>query len=1060
MEIFRFISLRAPQLVSSTSVVERGIRAYPRPSDFLGELIHLRGGPRARASMIARAEARLAEPIGASDQRLLDLFARVDDWLVERNRLVSVELASRLVETLSGSSPRELVDTGGFGPASAVLADRLVAGMVVASPGQGSQLDTLVRRIRARALIELLAEKDAATEAALNDRLRAAIYLPRGVFPIPAPEPEHVPSLQRRVPGTGNLLRRVLHSARGRKAEPDDRDTGGGPSEETEEVAVKLRQAQHARDLVAELFQWQPLTPEPTRKPRRPLPSGPVRPRFVLSADAIDRLDDEAVAALAAQKLNPATMSAPNIVSSLERRIRTLAKQLPSPVARRPIAVIGTHTAPGSEYFKETDGGSQTRWPGPCAEGPNVEQPERATSTPTSIGVVRVAGVGDLLKVQQTTRKYELGEIAHIENVLASERRARTHRRSDTTEETSLTTVETSDESERDLVSTDRFELQKEAASVIATDASKDVGITINASYGPTVDATLNSNFATSSSTENSSRTSTAFARETTDRSVARLTRRALETRTRRTLTEIVETNQHSFRNDDAQATNITGLYRWVDKVYESNLVRYGRRMFVECVIPEPAAFIRYADARRASELPDIQRPDPPGYCVGGRFEPLTADDLDEKTYVDWAAAYELADIAPPPPLLKVIGTPIEFKKDEVGPATKVVTELIIPDGYRGVSASVSDLVDFSAYAPNITNPFIAVGGSVITPLPGEAQEVDVPLHNIEGTVPIAVWVLAAGVSYCFNVMACCARSPETFQKWQIDTYTSIMNAYNSMLAEYNERVSALDISAMQIRGRSPLLAREIERTELKRLSIEMMTDQHFESFDSTQTDAFGYPSPDVADADAEGRYIQFFEQMFEWTNMTYVFYPYFWSRKQQWPSLALLDDTDPLFGRFLQAGAARVQLPVRPGYESALLYFIESGGTIWEGGDPPHIEDPAYVSLVHEIRAAEGVGNSSVGFGLVSTAAGTATVVGTGTNFGQSDVGRQIDIGTEHFVIRDVDSAAEVTVSPAPTTTVNDAEYSLGGWYVGPPWEVRLPTSLVALQNDSALPTWPSERP
>ncbi|MGA5508964.1 hypothetical protein [Streptomyces umbrinus] len=1066
MEIFRFVSLRPPQLVSSASVAERGVRVYEHPSDFLGELAELRNEENARARMMARAQSRLSEPVLDHDREILDVVARVDDWLVGRHSPVSAEELRRFVGTSSGATPRELVDRDAFHSAAAVLADWLLAALLVASPSQGPQLDTLVRRIRTRAVIQLLAEDDAASDVAVHERLRAVVFLPRGTLPVPSAESEPEDTGEGKIANAEDIeveLRRTRH-ARDLVVELVQWQPLLNTAAKKQSSA-KLRRTRHARDLVVELVQWQPLLNAAAKKQSSAKPKGPETAPFVLTRAALDRLDDDAAAVLAEQALDPATMSAPSIVASLERRIRTLAKQHPSPVARRPISVIGTHPVPADVFYTEGGSGSRNRQPGPCQSGQPVTQEPTTTTVPTSIGVVRVAGIGDLLKVEQTTRRYEMGEIAHIENVLASERRVRTHQRSDTTEETFLTQVETTDESERDLVSTDRFELQKETAAVIATDASKDVGITINASYGPTVDATLNSNFATSTSTENSSRTSTAFARETTDRSVARLTRRTLETRTRRTLTEIVETNKHGFRNDDPQATNISGVYRWVDKVYESNLVRYGRRLFVECVIPEPAAFIRYADARRASQLPDIQRPDPPGYCVDGRFEPLTAEDLDEETYLDWVAAYELTDLAPPPSALKVIGLPIEYTMDAASSptvTTKITTELIVPPGYLGVSASTSDLADVETMLGGgsvFFNPFIAIGGSVIRVLPEEEREPAVPLYNIEGALPISIWVLG-GMPYCFNVIVCCARAPETLQKWQIDTYTSIMGAYHTMLAEYNERLSALDIGAMQIRGRNPLLAREIERTELKRLSIEMMTDQHFEAFDSTGTDALGYPSPDVADADREGRYIQFFEQMFEWTNMTYVFYPYFWSRKAQWPALAVLDDTDPLFARFLQAGAARVQIPVRPGYESALTYFIESGGAIWEGGDPPHIDDPMYVSLIDEIRAIEGVGNASVGPGLISATAGSATATGVGTQFEQSDVGRQIDIGTDRFVIREVVSAGEIRLGPVPGSNATDVEYSLGGWYVGPPWEVRLPTSLVALQGDSTLPSWPSDRP
>lgn len=69
------------------------------------------------------------------------------------------------------------------------------------------------------------------------------------------------------------------------------------------------------------------------------------------------------------------------------------------------------------------------------------------------------------------------------------------------------------------------------------------------------------------------------------------------------------------------------------------------------------------------------------------------------------------------------------------------------------------------------------------------------------------------------------------------------------------------------------------------------------ELFDAMKPNgAFGNPEFDVDEALVEGQIIQFFEQAFEWNNVTYRFYPYFWGRKENWRTTALLDDTDPQF--------------------------------------------------------------------------------------------------------------------------------------------------------------------
>ncbi|HET8647649.1 MAG TPA: hypothetical protein VFO85_19275, partial [Vicinamibacteria bacterium] len=57
---------------------------------------------------------------------------------------------------------------------------------------------------------------------------------------------------------------------------------------------------------------------------------------------------------------------------------------------------------------------------------------------------------------------------------------------------------------------------------------------------------------------------------------------------------------------------------------------------------------------------------------------------------------------------------------------------------------------------------------------------------------------------------------------------------------------------------------------------------------------------------------------------------------------------------QFLQAGAARVVVPARRGFEAAVAYFLETGEP-WEGRGEPALSDPLYLSIVDEIRERTG---------------------------------------------------------------------------------------------------------
>jgi hypothetical protein len=101
---------------------------------------------------------------------------------------------------------------------------------------------------------------------------------------------------------------------------------------------------------------------------------------------------------------------------------------------------------------------------------------------------------------------------------------------------------------------------------------------------------------------------------------------------------------------------------------------------------------------------------------------------------------------------------------------------------------------------------------------------------------------------------------------------------------------------------------------------------------------------------------IQFFEQAFEWPQMSYVHYPYYWAADNQWREAINRTSTDPQWAAFLSAGASRVVVPVRPGFEHTLCLFLATG-VLWPGGNVPTVGDPAYLGIAEEIAQALGTG-------------------------------------------------------------------------------------------------------
>jgi hypothetical protein len=200
-------------------------------------------------------------------------------------------------------------------------------------------------------------------------------------------------------------------------------------------------------------------------------------------------------------------------------------------------------------------------------------------------------------------------------------------------------------------------------------------------------------------------------------------------------------------------------------------------------------------------------------------------------------------------------------------------------------------------------------------------------------------------------------RSDRLLEQWQLHIWERILSSYRQMKSEYEDAIAE---SEQRHRTAFPTLTnadkRRIEREEISRACLTQLTFQHFVWTGSIYiVPPHNYPEVHPLLSYAHGKIIRFFEDAFEWENMTYVFYPYFWGKKADWIDLSSQQDIDPVFQRFLQAGAARAVVPVRPGFERAVLYFMKRG-ELWEGGEPPTIDDPLYRPILADLKEQYGI--------------------------------------------------------------------------------------------------------
>jgi hypothetical protein len=593
---------------------------------------------------------------------------------------------------------------------------------------------------------------------------------------------------------------------------------------------------------------------------------------------------------------------------------------------------------------------------------------------PAVHGHIKPVGMADLLVVKYQLLRYERGEVAYIENILKGENSARSVRRLETTEETTVQESETTKEEERDLQSTERFELKNETENTVSAEGNLKSGNAFSPSYGPMLEFQGGTDAPVSGSQSQSSRQASNYSREVTSRSASKVTERVRKQVTLRKLREFEEKTTHGFDNSQAGAANVTGVFQWVEKVLRGQVFNYGRRLMFDIMVPEPAAFLQQAMMAATPAGQGLVKPE--------EFK-LGPTDVQEWNYPGLAAKYGATGIEPPPQQWITVSKTFTGRNPNANTNSAIAVEQPIPDDYQAVNGWVyvepavwsgdwSVDVTVGAWATRATNS--NVGGFGF------------PLYNEVKSIPITAQLFHVE-AYAISVEVNCIRTARSFASWQSRTHDAILRAYLARLGEYEERLANLQASSRVLAlGHDPDENQRLIREELKKSCISVFTYQHFDVFGAVELSPQGYVQIKLAEAEAQGDFIRFFEQAFEWEQMIYLFYPYFWGTKFFWLFKLRLDEADPRLKDFLKAGEARVTVPVRPGFEAAVAHYLETG-ELWNGSSPLDITSETYLPIMKEIQARD-------------------AVPGTETPYGD-------------------------------------------------PWEVRMPTSLVAVRDDGKLPRW-----
>lgn len=582
---------------------------------------------------------------------------------------------------------------------------------------------------------------------------------------------------------------------------------------------------------------------------------------------------------------------------------------------------------------------------------------------PSGFGFKNI-GIADYLKVEQSTYCYVEGEVAHIENIMAREYKERATRRLKRNE--SQTTISNESEKEKlsDTTSTDRFEMQNEVSKILqeAKDfsghASFSVGWGKESTLSPKFQVNTAANYATHSSKEESARQAVTEAQDITARALDRIVTKTKEERIDKILEEYEENNKHGFDNTKGSG-HVVGVYRWVDKVLKNQIYNYGKRMMFEFMIPEPAKLhsLGLEISETASETL-LSTPIDPRKSSVHKLDDFTSLEDDVKLKY-WLSKFNVeADE-------KFVGsvftgTSFDFFNQDANRGCSKTGTIKIPDGYVSTEANIS-FTGMHSIGNWDSKILVSIGNKSVIEMPMRIKDSQTyTISNFTGEMPVTFAVTGYHTANA-TVNVKCDITQEGKNAWLQKTFNAIITAYEDALLDYNSKLEAENNKAVVIKGSNPNFYRQIENTILRKNCISYMADRALGSTHgyglsglTTGNTFTSHETVLTSKLDQYTAFVKFMEQAFEWENLSYNLYPYYWGDRNNWGGLYQQEDIDPIFRAFLQSGMARTVVTVRPGFENAVQFYLATG-KIWNGGEVPVIGDELYLSLIDEMKEPKG---------------------------------------------------------------------------------------------------------
>jgi type II secretory pathway pseudopilin PulG len=376
--------------------------------------------------------------------------------------------------------------------------------------------------------------------------------------------------------------------------------------------------------------------------------------------------------------------------------------------------------------------------------------------------------------------------------------------------------------------------------------------------------------------------------------------------------------------------------YYQLIRKWHVGLYRYGIRLTWDIVITEPGAGV----LSKIIEISNLRN------VLDQQYEfPLTPDEIsldpsNENYYVNKAEEYGVSIPELPPSLYTSVADAIEVECQE--DFTRLIIKIEVPENYivraahlgarfepdkdRNWTIWIHDMTGTLKgifYTKKAENPDWSGWATISDPYE--------PWNHKSGPLNIRVgcWAFIDGaVSYELELVL----KDDIIKTWQLKIWEMIRESHYANFLE-NKRIIRERLERLQeeLGSQDALSLRKKEREEVMKSALEELgisPEEHREDWA-----------------------IKFIHHAIEWENMLYFLYPYFWSDKgeegQYWEFKKYLDHPDPMHKAFLKAGAARVVLTIRPGFENAFMAYVQNPSML-----PGELPSAPYLEIGKEFEA------------------------------------------------------------------------------------------------------------